>query len=351
MITRLSEPYYVGGEAIAVGVSVGIAVASAPQGSADDLLKGADIALYEAKHAGRGVYRVFATGMDESAEERQRLRSELREAIAKGEFCIVYQPIVEFESTCVTGFEALLRWQHPRRGLLNPLEFIPLAEATGHILEIGAWVLRETCSMAATWPDELTVSVNLSPRQITDSDIKGTVSQALVASGLPAQRRQVIEAQRTEPHRIRLHCGLLSRPDFPVANSFGPVARGPLGRAPQIAAGHPGRSARKILGPQIEGPHHRQPGRASHSVDPVAPGLFGAVEPLGDLMRRPAAPQHQSRPPGQKLDARQIACNPRYRSQRQGPATPTKGRKCFRPGHLCPLHGRSGSSDITERAQ
>jgi diguanylate cyclase (GGDEF)-like protein/PAS domain S-box-containing protein len=188
VITRLSEPYYVGGEAIAVGVSVGIAVASAPTASADDLLKGADIALYEAKHAGKGIYRVFVPGMDQSAEERQRLRSELREAIARGEFRVVYQPIIEFESTCVTGFEALLRWKHPRRGLLNPLEFIPLAEATGDILVIGAWVLREACSMAATWPGEMSVSVNLSPRQITGADLKETVSQALVASGLPAQR-------------------------------------------------------------------------------------------------------------------------------------------------------------------
>ena len=188
VISRVSEPYYVGCEAIAVGVSVGIAFASASKVNADGLLKGADIALYKAKHAGKGVYRVFGPGMDESAEERQRLRSELREATVRDEFRIVYQPIVKFESTCVTGFEALLRWQHPRRGLLGPLEFIPLAESTGDILEIGAWVLREACAMAATWPDEMSVSVNLSPRQITGSDLKGIVSQALVASGLPAQR-------------------------------------------------------------------------------------------------------------------------------------------------------------------
>ena len=188
IIDGLSEPYLLEGREVVVGVSIGVAVASVQKVEANVLLKNADIALYQAKHAGKGVSRFFESGMDEAAEEDQQLRSELHDAVARGEFRVLYQPVVEFETSRVTSFEALVRWQHPRRGLLSPAEFIALAEDTGDIEEIGDWVLREACATAATWPEEISVSVNLSPRQFRGSCLKEAVSQALAASGLPARR-------------------------------------------------------------------------------------------------------------------------------------------------------------------
>jgi diguanylate cyclase (GGDEF)-like protein len=145
LIGRVSEPYLLEGREVVVGVSIGVALSDTAEVVADDLLKKADISLYQAKQAGRGVYRFFESGMDEAAKEQQQLRSDLREAVARGEFRIVYQPVVEFETSRVTSFEALLRWQHPRRGLLSPADFISLAEATGDIKEIG------DCVRSALW--------------------------------------------------------------------------------------------------------------------------------------------------------------------------------------------------------
>lgn len=191
IIDCVSEPYLLEGREVVVGTSIGVAVASAPDVEADVLLKNADIALYQAKHAGKGVSRLFESGMDEAAEEDQQLRSELREAVARGEFRIVYQPVLDFETSRVMSVEALLRWEHPRRGLLNPAEFITVAETTGDIEEIGAWVLREACAKAATWPDDVSVSVNLSPRQFRGHCLIEAVSQALQTNGIAASRLQL----------------------------------------------------------------------------------------------------------------------------------------------------------------
>lgn len=188
VIGCLSAPYLLDGREVVVGVSVGIALSDTSGMNADDLLKKADLALYKAKADGRGVYRVFDPGLEEEARINQTLKSDLRDALARGEFRIFFQPVVEFGSLQVTAFEALLRWSHPSRGLLSPDDFISCAEETGAIEQIGSWVLEEACFTAASWPEEISVSVNLSSRQFRDGTLVETVSRALLASGLPAHR-------------------------------------------------------------------------------------------------------------------------------------------------------------------
>lgn len=191
ILRRLGEPYMLEGREVVVGTSLGIAVSTSADNDVDDLLKQADIALYQAKADGRGIYRFFEPGMDTVAKELQRLRSDLRAAVGRGEFRIHYQPVVEFETNRVLAFEALLRWQHPWRGLLQPADFISLAESSGAIEEIGAWVLQEACSRAVGWPDEVALSVNLSPRQFRGRCLLGAVTRSLARSGLAAHRLQL----------------------------------------------------------------------------------------------------------------------------------------------------------------
>jgi predicted signal transduction protein with EAL and GGDEF domain len=174
-----------------VGASIGIAVADAVSVTADDLLKRADIALYAAKAGGRGLHRFFEPKMEAAAEQDQRLRAELREALSRDEFRVQYQPILDLGTSKVASFEALLRWQHPQRGLVGPAEFIALAETTGVIVEIGEWVLHQACSLASTWPQDVSVSVNLSPRQFRASGLVHTVEETLSTSGLPPKRLQL----------------------------------------------------------------------------------------------------------------------------------------------------------------
>jgi diguanylate cyclase (GGDEF)-like protein/PAS domain S-box-containing protein len=191
IIGCLSEPYLLEGREVVVGVSIGVAVAQASGANADDLLKKADIALYRAKSDGRGLARFFEPAMEEAAQKTQTLRGDLREALARGEFLVHYQPVVDFEPMRVTGFAALLRWRHPELGLLHPAEFIALAEETGAIEEIGIWVLREACVRAAAWPEGISLSVNLSARQFRGGGLVATVSDALQASGLAPDRLQL----------------------------------------------------------------------------------------------------------------------------------------------------------------
>jgi diguanylate cyclase (GGDEF)-like protein/PAS domain S-box-containing protein len=191
LIGCLSEPYLLEGRRVVVGVSIGITVTDTPEMEADTLLRRADIALYQAKADGRGICRYFEDGMDQAAEEHQRLRTDLRDAVSRGEFLIYYQPIVEFGTSRVTSFEALVRWQHPRRGLLKPAEFIALAEETGDIDDIGDWLLRGACATAASWPDDISVAVNLSPRQFRGTCLVEAVSRALMTTRLPARRLQL----------------------------------------------------------------------------------------------------------------------------------------------------------------
>lgn len=191
LLRALGRPYGLDGREIAVSASVGIVFAEEAGESADRLMKRADIALYRAKAAGRLAVRVFEPSMEAEAEARSRLLGELHGAAERGEMRLHYQPILDLGTGRVVGAEALLRWQHPRRGLVGPDAFIPLAEESGEIVPLGAWVLRQACREAAAWPSEVGVSVNLSPRQLRSPDLQATVDDALARAGLAPERLQL----------------------------------------------------------------------------------------------------------------------------------------------------------------
>ena len=188
IIEQLSLPYDLNGEVASIGVSVGIGVAQRTGQDAESLLRQADLALYRAKTDGRATFRIFEPGMDAELAARRAMEAELQRAIAQEEFSVRYQPQISLRDGRVTGFEALLRWHHPTRGLIEPAEFIPVAESTGLIVPLGAWVLRRACADAATWPDHLTVAVNLSPAQFKNSNLLRKIRGTLAASGLPPHR-------------------------------------------------------------------------------------------------------------------------------------------------------------------
>ncbi len=193
LIRVVSAPYGFEGVTAEIGMSVGIALAL-PEGEGGDIerrLKEADMALYEAKAAGRGTFRLFEPKMDETVRERVALERELREALQAGRFEVHYQPLVDLSDDRITGMEALVRWRHPERGLVSPAVFIPLAEETGLIVPLGEWVLRQACRDAASWPGETSVAVNVSPLQLRHRRFAQTVVAALAASGLDAARLEL----------------------------------------------------------------------------------------------------------------------------------------------------------------
>ena len=191
LIDAVNAPYEIEGQQIVVGTSVGIAIAPTDGHSVMALLKCADVALYRAKTDGRGRYRFFEPGMDAAMQARRVLELDLRAALVNGEFELHYQPVVNIATRQVTGFEALLRWRHPQRGLVSPADFIPLAEELGLIVPIGEWVLRHACGDAASWPDPITVAVNLSPVQFKSARLSETVMLALASSGLSPHRLEL----------------------------------------------------------------------------------------------------------------------------------------------------------------
>jgi diguanylate cyclase (GGDEF)-like protein len=191
IIDVLGEPYEIQGQQIIVGASIGIALAPCDGAAADALLRNADIAMYRAKADGRGRYHFFEPEMDKRIQSRRTLELELRKALINSEFELYFQPVVNLQSGDVSGFEALLRWNHPERGLVSPVDFIPLAEETGLIIPLGEWVLRQACAEAMTWPLPVKVAVNLSPVQFKNRNLVQTVVTALAYSRLPAQRLEL----------------------------------------------------------------------------------------------------------------------------------------------------------------
>jgi len=187
----VTEPFEFDGHRMLVDVSIGISVAPTDGIDADQLLKNADMALYGAKADGRGTHRFFEPGMDARMKARRALELDLRKAIANCEFEIYYQPIVNLADDRVTACEALLRWHHPDRGLISPIQFIPIAEETGLISQLGEWVLKRACADAATWPDHMVVSVNVSPAQFKNQSLPLTIVGALASSGLSARRLEI----------------------------------------------------------------------------------------------------------------------------------------------------------------
>jgi len=187
----LSEPYEVQGHVAVVNASVGIAVAPGDGLEPDILIKNADMALYRAKGEGRGTYRFFAPEMDARMQRRRALELALREALARSEFELYYQPVLDAAAGTIVSCEALVRWRHPERGMILPAEFIPLAEEIGLIVPIGDWILHQACEDAAALPDQIKVAVNLSPTQVGNRNLVTSIVQSLAASGLDPRRLTV----------------------------------------------------------------------------------------------------------------------------------------------------------------
>ncbi len=188
IVDVVGKPYDIDGRHIVIGTSIGIAVAPSDGANPDQLLKNADMALYLAKGDGRGVHRFFEREMDMRLQARRSLELDLRKALENGEFELYYQPIVALETEKISGFEALIRWNHPTRGQISPLQFIPLAEETGLILPLGEWVLRTACLQAVNWPEPLGVAVNLSATQFKGRNLVQLAMNALASTGLAPNR-------------------------------------------------------------------------------------------------------------------------------------------------------------------
>ena len=192
IVDVLGRPYLIDGHLVTVGASVGIASAPGHGQSAPSLVRCADLALYAAKAAGRGAFRVFEPELDQRANDRRTLEIELRRALVLREFELHYQPQIDIETQTVEGFEALIRWNHPGRGLIPPSDFIPLAEEIGLIVPLGEWVIRQSCMEAMRWPNEIRVAVNISSLQFADADrLVNVITHALATSGLPGQRLEI----------------------------------------------------------------------------------------------------------------------------------------------------------------
>ena len=191
LIAALAEPVRINGHELAAGASIGIAVAPGDGTDPDTLLKHADLALYQAKGEGGGTYCFFEAEMNARAQARHRLEADLRHAIAHGEFELHFQPLFDLETSRIASFEALVRWNHPSRGVVQPAEFIPLAEETALIVPIGTWVIQEACRQARKWPEHIRVAVNVSSVQFRKPGLANVVLQALAASGLDPRRLEV----------------------------------------------------------------------------------------------------------------------------------------------------------------
>jgi diguanylate cyclase (GGDEF)-like protein len=191
LVEIIGSPPPLENQSIHVGVSVGIAIAPEHGLDPDELMKCADLALYRAKAQGRGAYQLFQPEMEELAQSRHALERDLRGALEAREFHLAFQPQVRLDTSGVTGFEALLRWKHPERGIVSPADFIPIAEETGLVIPIGEWVLRSACATAAAWPEFITVAVNLSPVQFRSRGLVTMVMSALADAGLAPHRLEL----------------------------------------------------------------------------------------------------------------------------------------------------------------
>ena len=191
IIALISEPYDIDGHQAIIGASIGIAVGPSDGLRPDKLLRNADLALYRAKGDGRGQFRFFEPAMDQQMQARRILEQDLRKALAAGEFELHYQPVVNLASNEISGFEALIRWNHPEKGMVAPATFIPLAEEIGFIVPIGEWVIRQACTTAAKWPGDLHVAVNISAVQFRSPGLMQVIVGALAASGLQPTRLEI----------------------------------------------------------------------------------------------------------------------------------------------------------------
>jgi diguanylate cyclase (GGDEF)-like protein/PAS domain S-box-containing protein len=210
LIEILSERYLIDGVELVIGASIGVALAPGDGDSADQLLRNADMALYRAKSEGRGSHHFFEVEMDHQAQRRRTMEADLRQALARSEFELHYQPLIDLAAGQITGFESLLRWRHPVHGMISPGDFIPIAEDIGLIVPIGEWILREACTEATHWPASVKVAVNLSPAQFRSRNLVQTVVSALAHSGLEPKRLELeitesVLLAETETNLATLH--------------------------------------------------------------------------------------------------------------------------------------------------
>ena len=185
------KPYQIDGHQIVTDISIGISVAPIDALDAEMLMRNADMALYGAKADGRGTYRFFEPEMNTRMKARRELEMDLRNALAGRKFELHYQPLVNLETKEVNAFEALLRWNHPVRGVISPADFIPIAEETGLIVPLGEWVLKTACAEAANWPDHIKIAVNLSPAQLNNRNLLAVVAEAIEQSGMSPHKLQL----------------------------------------------------------------------------------------------------------------------------------------------------------------
>ncbi len=210
LLRIIGEPFNLDGHQVIVETSIGIALAPVDGEQADQLLKNADLALYRAKSDGRNTFRFFEAPMGTEARKRYDLEIDLRQSVTRDEFEIDYQPLIDTQHCRVVCIEALMRWCHPQRGDVAPDAFVPIAESTGLIVQLGEWILRRACCDAIAWPPHLRVAVNLSPIQFRKGDIVSVVAAALVDSGLPPERLELeitesVLLQKDELNISKLH--------------------------------------------------------------------------------------------------------------------------------------------------
>jgi len=191
LLEAIGDPYLLEGQSVVIGATIGIAMAPGDGEDSEKLLKNADLALTRAKTESRGTFSFFEAGMDARAQSRRKIEVELRDAIQNGVLKPHYQPLVDLSSGRITGFEALVRWPHPDRGMVSPGEFIPVAEETGLINALGVMMLQRACTDAAQWPDDVCVAVNLSPAQFRTSNLLSIVMDTLKQSGLSPKRLEL----------------------------------------------------------------------------------------------------------------------------------------------------------------
>lgn len=236
IVEQVGEPYDLNGHPVVVGCSVGISVAPADGATGEKLLKNADVALYRAKADGRATWRFFEPAMDASLQQRRALELDLREAMDKEDFALFYQPLYDLRGDRLSGFEALLRWAHPQRGMVPPDQFIPIAEETGLINPIGQWVLNRACEQAAMWPDEIKLAVNVSAVQFRNPHLIEIIANALADSKLSPHR---LELEITESvllmnsaetiatlHKLKAHGVRIALDDFGTGYSSLSYLRG-----------------------------------------------------------------------------------------------------------------------------
>ena len=210
LCSELSKPYEIDGVRLQSGASIGIVTDGERFSDEDQFMRSADLALYAAKNAGGASFRVFDERMNEEARERREVEAGLREALAQSQLELHYQPILDFTTRRVTGFEALIRWRHPVKGMIPPMHFIPVAEQTGLIVEIGEWVINQACREIAETMPGYKIAVNVSAVEFRDSDVAGTVRRALARSGL---RAELLEIEITESLLMKKDASTLSQLD------------------------------------------------------------------------------------------------------------------------------------------